>query len=148
MNVSKTFKKVGEIAAFTLLAFLVFNGVFADIALAQAVTSPSDFMGSADISIIGELPYYLGLLALILAPLAAHAVEKIKQPPEWLSILLPSLLSLTSACVTALAMGFLPWEPQGINMVIVMMLGGVGGQGVVLGNRKRVKNGKVFNPAA
>lgn len=139
--------KIGEFTAFSLLMFLVYTGVFVSNAWAQAVTTVTDFVGTADISVIGSMPYYLGIFTLLGIPPVIEFLRSRKGVPSWVLLSIPTVLSLVTAAVTALAMGYIPWEAEGLNVVLVMVLGGVTGQSAVGINRKRVlKNAKpTFN---
>lgn len=128
-----------------LFVFLVCWGIPA-IALAQFATPIStaqDFMAVASPDSVGQVPYFMSLLALLGIPIVVQGIKSIKDLPTWVLWALPTGISLVTACVTALAQGHLPWTAQGLNIVIAIMIGGVGGQGVYVANEQRVKRGTI-----
>ena len=120
--------------------FLVFCGITQSaFGSPIPVTTIEDFVGVADINVIGQMPYYMSVLALLLVPIVVQGIKRIKDLPTWVLWALPSVLSLGTACITAIAQGFLPWTNEGLNIVLAIMLGGVGGQSIYVANEQRVK---------
>lgn len=109
--------------------------------ITAAVTTVTDFVATGITpEAIGDIPYMLSLLAVVLIPIATQALKSLTNPPKWLNWLLPMILSISSAAVTALAYGYLPWTKEGMPVVLAIIMGGVGGQGIYVANKARVKN--------
>lgn len=125
---------------FGLIAFLFCTSfAVASGAAVTAVTTVTDLLATTDAESMGKIPFILSLVALFAIPVATQLLKNQTNLPKWVVWVMPLTISVITGCITAVAQGFMPWDVQGLNILLAIVMGGGAGQGVYIVNRVRVK---------